>query len=106
MGSKPDISILSVKVAFRCERSISNENDLSPVDPGVPKRPIRFKLSVKTGNPLLWVSQNLPANEATGHPPTKCKQLKKSMGSRNAYIADGTPWSSCPRGNKFECGGY
>ena len=37
-----------------------------PLDPGVPKRPIRFKLSVRTGNPLLWVSQNLPANQAIG----------------------------------------
>ena len=48
-----------------------------PVDPSVPKRPIRFKLSVRTGNPLLLVSQNLPANDATGHPPTvECKQTK------------------------------
>ena len=47
------------------------------VDLGVPNRPIRFKLSVRTGNPLLRVSQNLPANEATGHPPTvECKQTK------------------------------
>ena len=38
-----------------------------PVDPGVRKRTIKFKLSVRTGNPLLWVSRNLPANEATGH---------------------------------------
>ena len=41
----------------------------APVDPSIPKRPIRFKLSVRTGNPLLWVSQNLPADEATGHLP-------------------------------------
>ena len=52
-----------------------------PVDPGVPKQPIRFKLSVRTGNPLSWVSQNLPANEATDHSPTvECKQTIKSMG--------------------------
>ena len=73
-----------------------------PADPGVPKRPIRFKLSVRTENPLLWVSQNLPANEAK---TVECKQTKKSMGSRNADIADSTLWSSCSRGNKFECGG-
>ena len=77
-----------------------------PVDPGVPKQPIRFKLSVRTGNLLLWVSQNLPANEATCHPPTvECRQTKKSVGSRNAYIANSTLWSSCSRGNKFKCGG-
>ena len=76
------------------------------VDPGVPKRPIRFKSSVRTGNPFLWVSQSLPVNEATGRPPTvKCKQTKKSVGSRNACIADSTLWSSCSRSNKFECGG-
>ena len=40
--------------------------DNSPVVPGVPKRPIRFKLRVRTGNPLSWVSENLPANEVTG----------------------------------------
>ena len=33
-----------------------------PVDPGIPKRPIRFKYE----NPLSWVSQNFPANVATG----------------------------------------
>ena len=67
---------------------------------------VDFKtLSVKTGIPSLWVSQNLPANEATGHPPTvECKQTKKSVGPRNAYIADSTVWSSCFRGNKFEYG--
>ena len=62
---------------------------LCPIDPSIPKRAIRFKLSARTGNPLLWVSQNLPANEATGHPPppnAECKQTKKSMGSRNAPI--------------------
>ena len=49
-----------------------------PVDPGAPKRPIRFKLSVRTGNPLLWTSQNLPKNEATGHYPTvECKQTMR-----------------------------
>ena len=54
---------------------------LLPVDPGVLNRPIRFKLSVRTGNSLLWVSQNLPANEATGHPPTvDCKQTKNQLG--------------------------
>ena len=54
---------------------------MSTVDPGVPKRPIKFKLSVRTGNPLLWVSQNLPVNEATGHPPTvESKQTKTSVG--------------------------
>ena len=69
-------------------------NDNHPVDPSVSKRPIRFKLSVRTENPLLWVSQNLPANEATGHPLTvECKQTKKSMGLRNADIADSTLWS-------------
>ena len=32
-----------------------------------------------------------PPNEATGFPPTvECKQMKKSMGSRNAFIADST----------------
>ena len=41
-----------------------------PVEPGAPKRPIRFNLSMRTGNPLLWISQNLPVNEAIGHPPT------------------------------------
>ena len=42
----------------------------------------RHQLSVRTGNPLLWVSQNLPANEVTGDPPTvECKETKKSMGS-------------------------
>ena len=52
-----------------------------PVDLDVPKRPIRFKLSVRTGNPLLWVSQNLPTNEATGHSRTvECKQMKKING--------------------------
>ena len=57
----------------------------NPVDPGVPKRPIRFKFSVRTGNPLLWVSQNLPSNEATGHPPTvKCKQ-KNQWGHESMY---------------------
>ena len=49
-----------------------------PVDPCVPKRPVRFKLSVRTGNPLLWVSQNLLTNEATA-PTVECKQTKKSM---------------------------
>ena len=77
-----------------------------PVDPGVPKRPVRFKLSVRTGNPCIWVSQNLPANEATGHPLTaECKQTKKSIGSRTAYIADSTLWSLYFGGNKFEFGG-
>ena len=78
-----------------------------PVDPGVPKQPIKFKLSVRTGNPLLWVFQNLPANEATGHPPTvEFKQTKNSVGSRNAYIADSTDTVVFMlRGNKFECGG-
>ena len=58
-----------------------------PVDLGVPKRLIRFKLSVRAGNPLFWVSQNLPENEDTGHPPTvECKQTKKSMGSRKLTV--------------------
>ena len=66
----------------------------------VPKRPIRFKLSVRTRNPLLWVSWNLPTNEATGHHPTvECKQ---TMVSQNACIADSTLWSSCSGGNKFD----
>ena len=87
---------LGEQIRFTAERKL-------PVDQGVPKRPIRFKLSVRTGNPLSWVSQNLPANEATSHPPTvECKQTKKSMGSRNE---DSTLWSSCSRGNKFECDG-
>ena len=34
-----------------------------PVDPSIRKRPIRFKLSVRTGNPLLLVSQNLPCRQ-------------------------------------------
>ena len=55
-----------------------------PADPGAPKRPIRFRVGVRTGHPLLGVSQNLPVNEATGHPPpVECKQTKKSIGSRN-----------------------
>ena len=74
-----------------------------PVDPGVPKRPVRFKLGVRDGSPLLWVSQNLPTNEATGHYPTV--ERKQAMGSRNACIMDSTLWSSCSGGNKFECGG-
>ena len=41
-----------------------------PVDLGIPKQPIRFKLNVRTENPLSWVSQNLPMDEATGHPLT------------------------------------
>ena len=61
-----------------------------PVDPGIPKRPIRFKLSVRTGNPLFWVSQNLPTNEATGHYPTVSVECKQTTGSRNAYIVDST----------------
>ena len=69
-----------------------------PVDPGVPKQPIKFKSSVRTGNPLLWVSRNLPANAATGHPAAvECEQTKKSMASRNAYIANVTLWSPCSR---------
>ena len=35
----------------------SDKNLCKPVDPGVPKRPIRFKLSVRTENPLSWVSK-------------------------------------------------
>ena len=59
-----------------------------PVDPGVPKRPVRFKVSVRTGNLLLWVSQNLPANEATGHPPTvECKQMKKIDGVKKTHLS-------------------
>ena len=77
-----------------------------PVDPGVPKRPIRFKLNVRTENPLSWVSHNLSANEATGRPLTvECKQTKKSVGSGNADIGDSTLWSSCSSGNKFEYDG-
>ena len=41
-----------------------------PVDSSILKRPIRFKLFARTGNPLLWVSQKLPANEAMGHSPS------------------------------------
>ena len=41
-----------------------------PVDLGVLNQPIRFKVSVRTENPLSWVSQN-----ATDHPPTAvCKE--------------------------------
>ena len=42
--------------------AIQNKSQ-QPVDPSVPKRPKAY-LSVRTGNPLLWVSQNLPANKA------------------------------------------
>ena len=69
--------------------------------PSVPKRPIRFKLSVRIGNYLLWVSWNLPTNKACGG-TVECKQ---TMVSQNAYIADSTLWSSRSGGNKFECGG-
>ena len=75
----------------------------SPVNPSIPKRPIRFKLSARTGNPLLWVSQN--GNEATGHPPTaECKTNEKINGVTKR--ADSTLWPSCSRGNKFECDGW
>ena len=40
----------------------------SPAYPGLPNRPIRFKLSVRTANRFIMVSQNLVPNEATGHP--------------------------------------
>ena len=70
------------------ELTDKNHFKLQPVDSGVPKLPNRFKLSVRTGNPLLWVSQNLPANEAADHPLTvDCKEPKKSVGSRKALIS-------------------
>ena len=48
--------------------------------PALPNdQPDLIKLSVRTGNHLSWVSQNLFANKATGHPLTvECKQRKKS----------------------------
>ena len=74
--------------------------------PAFPKDQLDLRLSVRTENPFSCVSQNLPANEATGHQLTvECNQTKKSMGSRNTNITDSTLWSSCSRGNKFECGG-
>ena len=58
-----------------------------PVDPGVPKRPIRFKLSVRTRNPLLWVCQNLPVNEATGHPPAVEVNKRKNQWGHETHIS-------------------
>ena len=43
-----------------------NINDGLSVDPGVPNRPVRFKLNIRTENPTSWVSQNLPASKAKG----------------------------------------
>ena len=49
--------------------------------------------SSKPTNQISQISQNLSANEATGQQLTaECKQMKKSVGSRNAYIADTTLW--------------
>ena len=75
------------------------EHPFPPVDPGVTNRPIGFKLAARTDD-LKILKTILQFHWSS---PTVNK--RSFWRSAKADIADGTLWSSCYRGYKFEFSG-
>ena len=71
-----------------------------PVDSGVKNRPIRFKLTARTDD-LKILRTTLQIHWSS---PTVNKRKVLTF-NEDRDIVDGTLWSSCSRGYKFECSG-